>query len=112
MIVTSLIYVGAALAEIAGCFSFWLWLRAGRNGWIIAPGLVSLAIFAWLLTRVNTAAAGRAYASYGGVYIVASLVWLWVVEGARPDAWDVAGATLCLLGAGAILMRHHVARTP
>ena len=38
-------------------------------------------LFAWLLTQVDTAAAGRAYAAYGGVYIGASLLWLWVVEG-------------------------------
>ena len=48
--------------------------------------------------------AGRAYAAYGGVYIVASLFWLWVVEGTRPDRWDTLGALICLLGAAVILL--------
>lgn len=98
------IYAGAALAEIAGCFAFWAWLRMGRSVWWIAPGVVSLCLFAWLLTLVPTDAAGRAYAAYGGVYIAASLVWLWLVEGARPDRWDVIGASVCLIGAAIILL--------
>ena len=49
-------------------------------------------------------AAGRAYAAYGGVYIAASLLWLWVVEGQAPTVWDLSGAALCLAGAGIILV--------
>ena len=101
---TGLIYALAALAEIAGCFSFWAWLRLDKSAWWVAPGMASLAIFAWLLTLVDTPAAGRAFAAYGGVYIAASLIWLWSVEGARPDRWDVIGAAICLVGAGLILV--------
>ncbi|MDP8918404.1 MAG: YnfA family protein [Pseudomonadota bacterium] len=98
-----LIYAGAALAEIAGCFSFWAWLRLGRSPWWLVPGMASLALFAYLLTLVPSDAAGRAYAAYGGVYIVASILWLWIAEGARPDRWDVAGGAVCLAGAALIL---------
>jgi small multidrug resistance family-3 protein len=100
---TPLVYIGAALAEIAGCFAFWAWLRLGHSPWWVVPGMVSLGLFAWLLTLVDSEAAGRAYAAYGGVYICASLGWLWAIEGLRPDRWDVAGAAICLLGAGIIL---------
>lgn len=100
---TALIYVAAALAEIAGCFSIWSWLRLGRSSWLILPATASLLLFAWLLTLVDTTAAGRAYAAYGGVYIVASLGWLWAVEGMRPDKADMTGALVCLVGAGIIL---------
>ena len=96
--------MGAALAEIAGCFAFWAWLRLGQPAWWLIPGLISLAAFAWFLTFVDVSAAGRAYAAYGGVYIVASLAWLWAVEGIRPDRWDVVGASVCLVGAGIILL--------
>ncbi|MDZ4375169.1 MAG: YnfA family protein [Phenylobacterium sp.] len=96
-------YVGAAVAEIAGCFAFWAWLRLGKSVLWVLPGMVALAVFAWLLTKVEAEAAGRAYAAYGGVYIAASLVWLWAVEGSRPDRWDVTGATICLVGAAVIL---------
>ena len=97
------IYAAAALAEIAGCFAFWAWLRLDRSGLWLIPGLASLALFAYLLTRIDVAFAGRAYAAYGGVYIAASLLWLWLAEGTRPDRWDLTGALVCLFGAGIIL---------
>lgn len=102
--ITGLLYAVAALAEIAGCFSFWAWMKLGRSAWWIAPGMVSLALFAFLLTRVDSDAAGRAFAAYGGVYIVASLLWLWMVEHRAPDRWDVTGATMCIIGASVILL--------
>lgn len=100
---TVLAYLGAALAEIAGCFAFWAWLRLGASPWWLLPGVASLVAFAWLLTLADVAAAGRAYAAYGGVYICASLAWLWAVEGLRPDRWDLLGAGFCLLGAAIIV---------
>jgi small multidrug resistance family-3 protein len=99
---TFFIYAGAALAEIAGCFSFWAWLRLKKSPWWLVPGMGSLALFAFLLTLVDTAAAGRAYAAYGGIYIVASVLWLWVAEGHRPDVWDISGTVVCLAGAAII----------
>ena len=101
---SALVYIGAALAEIAGCFSFWAWLRLGKPIWWLVPGMASLALFAYLLTLVEASAAGRAYAAYGGVYIAASLAWLWAAEGVRPDRWDAIGAALCLVGAAVILL--------
>lgn len=92
-------YILAAFAEIGGCFAFWAWIRLGKSPLWLLPGAVSLALFAWALTRVDADFAGRAYAAYGGIYIVASLVWMWMVEGARPDRWDTIGAALCVVGA-------------
>lgn len=97
------VFIGAAVAEIAGCFAFWAWLRLGRSIWWIAPGIISLVLFAYLLTLVESDAAGRAYAAYGGIYITASLVWLWTIEGTRPDRWDLIGVAICLIGALIIL---------
>ena len=98
-----LIYFAAALAEIAGCFAFWAWFRLGQNPLWLVPGIVSLTAFAWLLALSPADQAGRAYAIYGGIYIVSSLLWLWIIEGHRPDQWDAIGAGICLLGAGIIL---------
>ena len=97
------IYILAALAEIGGCFAFWAWLRMGRSALWLLPGLAALALFAWALTLSPAEHAGRAYAAYGGVYVLASLGWLWAVEGFRPDRWDVIGAAVCLAGAAIIL---------
>lgn len=96
-------YAGAAAAEIGGCFAFWAWLRLGKSIWWLAPGLAALILFAYLLTLVETEAAGRAYAAYGGIYIASSLIWLWAIEGVRPDRWDMTGALICLAGAAIIV---------
>ena len=107
--VTIAAYVGAALAEIAGCFAFWAWLRLDKSALWLVPGMVSLAIFAWLLTLADVQAAGRAYAAYGGIYVAASVMWLWTVEGVGPDRWDLIGACVVLIGAGIILFAPHSA---
>ena len=101
---TNLIVFGAAaFFEIAGCFAFWLWLRRGASLYVALLGIVSLIGFAIALTRVDSAFAGRAYAAYGGIYIAASLVWLWVAEGQRPTAADLIGAGIALVGALVII---------
>ena len=100
---TYLIYASAALAEIAGCFAFWAWLKLDKSPFWLAPGIVSLALFAWLLTLIPVDVAGRAYAAYGGVYIAASILWLWLAEGERPDRWDLTGLVVCLVGSAIIL---------
>lgn len=97
-------YRVAALAEIVGCFVFWAWLRLDKSPMWLVPGGLSLALFAYMLTLVESDAAGRAYAAYGGVYIAAFLLWLWVAEGVRPDRWDLTGGVICLLGAAVILL--------
>jgi len=99
-----LYYAVAAVAEIAGCFAFWAWLRLDRSPLWLIPGMASLALFAFVLTRVDSAAAGRAYAAYGGVYIAAAVLWLWLVEQRTPDRWDLIGAAVCLAGAALILL--------
>lgn len=96
-------FVGAAIAEIAGCFAFWAWLRLGKSPLWLIPGIASLVLFAYLLTLVNVEHAGRSYAVYGGIYIAAAVAWLWLAEGVRPDRWDMIGMAICLLGAGVIL---------
>lgn len=98
-----ILYAAAAVAEIAGCFAVWAWWRLDKSALWLLPGAASLALFAWLLALSPADAAGRAYAVYGGIYIAASLLWLRVVEGQQPDRWDLAGASLCLIGAGVIL---------
>lgn len=97
-------YVAAAFAEIAGCFSVWAWWRLNASPVWLLPGFLSLAAFAGLLTLAPSAYTGRAYAAYGGVYVAASVLWLWAMEGVRPDRWDLLGAAVILVGSGVILL--------
>jgi small multidrug resistance family-3 protein len=97
------VFVIAAFLEIAGCFAFWLWIRRGISWPVAVLGVVSLTGFALALTRVDSLVAGRAYAAYGGIYIAASLIWLWIAEQQRPSVTDVIGAGLAVAGAVIII---------
>lgn len=99
MLTNLVAFAAAALLEIGGCFAFWVWLRRGASPFVAVLGIGSLIGFAVALTRVDTPFAGRAYAAYGGVYIAASLFWLWIVEGQRPSGSDLLGAAVALTGA-------------
>ena len=94
----------AAVFEIAGCYAFWYWLRLEHSPLWVIPGIVSLVLFALVLTRIDAAYAGRAFAAYGGIYIIASLAWLHVVERGTPLVTDFLGVVLCLAGAAVILL--------
>jgi small multidrug resistance family-3 protein len=98
-----LVFTTAAFFEIAGCFAFWTWLRRGASPVVAVLGVGSLVVFAIALTRVDSVFAGRAYAAYGGIYIAASLVWLWLAEGQRPTLTDLVGAGIAIAGALVII---------
>ena len=103
MIANLAAFVVAAVLEIAGCFAFWLWLRRGASTPVTVLGIASLVAFAVILTRVDSVFAGRAYAAYGGIYIAASLMWLWLAEGQRPRSTDLIGAGIAIVGALVII---------
>ncbi len=98
---TLALFVATAVAEIVGCYLPWLWLRQGKSAWLLGPAALSLALFVWLLT-LHPAATGRVYAAYGGVYVCTALVWLWLVDGIRPSAWDWLGTAVLLTGTAII----------
>ena len=98
------LFVVTAVAEIVGCYLPYLWLRRGHSAWVAAGAVPSLAAFAWLLT-LHPTAAGRTYAAYGGMYIAVALVWLHVVDGVTLTRWDVAGASIALVGMAVIALQ-------
>lgn len=99
---TLLLFVLTALAEIAGCYLPYLWLRHDKSAWLLLPATLCLALFVWLLT-LHPAAAGRVYAAYGGVYVAVAIGWLWAVDGMRPTPWDITGSLVALAGMAIIM---------
>lgn len=91
-----------ALAEIAGCYFSYLWMKKQGGAWLLIPAALSLMLFVWLLT-LHPEASGRIYATYGGIYIATALVWLKVVDGVSLTVTDWVGALVVLLGAGIII---------
>ena len=91
------LFVATAVAEIVGCYLPYLWLRRDGSAWLLLPAAASLALFVYLLT-LHPHAAGRVYAAYGGVYVATAFLWLWMVDGVRPDRWDLAGVAVALAG--------------
>jgi small multidrug resistance family-3 protein len=96
------LFVLTAIAEIVGCYLPYLWLRQGRSSWLVVPGLLALAVFAYLLT-LHPTATGRVYAAYGGVYVSVAVGWLWLVDAVKPTRWDLVGVGICLVGMSVIM---------
>ena len=100
-------FVLTAIAEVVGCYLPYLWLRRGASAWLLVPAAVSLAAFAWLLSLHPSLGAGRTYAAYGGVYVAVAVMWMWWIEGTKPDRWDLLGATVALAGMSIIAFAPH-----
>lgn len=92
------LFVLAALAEIGGAWLVWQGVREHRGVWFVAAGVLALGAYGFVATFQPDANFGRVLAAYGGVFVAGSLAWGMVVDGFRPDRWDVAGAAVCLLG--------------
>lgn len=101
---TTALYAATALAELVGCYLPMLWLQGRRPVWVLLPAAGALALFTYLLS-LHPAASGRVYAAYGGVYVAASILWLWQVDGISPTAWDLAGAAVACLGMAIIVLQ-------
>jgi len=96
------LFVITAIAEIVGCFLPYLWFRNKAPMWVLLPAAGSLALFVWLLT-LHPTASGRVYAAYGGVYVATAIIWLWLVDGVRPNVYDLTGSAVALAGMAIIL---------
>jgi small multidrug resistance family-3 protein len=103
------LFVATAVAEIVGCYLPYLWLKQGRSAWLLVPGALSLAVFAWLLS-LHPTAAGRVYAAYGGVYIGVAILWLWAVDRVQPSVTDWVGVGMSLAGMFIIMFGHRLVR--
>lgn len=102
-IITLGMFVFTAIAEILGCYLVLLWAKRGANLSALVGAVVSLMLFAWLLTR-HPAESGRVYAAYGGVYTCTALAWLWVVDQVTPTVLDVAGVGTIALGCAILVV--------
>lgn len=91
------LFVLAGLAEIGGGYLIWLSLRDGKPIWLGILGGLALALYG-IIATFQPANFGRVYAAYGGVFIAMALLWGWFVDEIRPDRFDLAGATLAVLG--------------
>ncbi|WP_449063839.1 YnfA family protein [Planomonospora algeriensis] len=93
----------AAVFEIGGAWLIWQGWREHRGTAWIAAGVLALAAYGFVATFQPDAHFGRILAAYGGVFVAGSLVWGIVMDGFRPDRWDVIGALICLIGVAVIM---------
>lgn len=103
LLTTAALFTATAVAEIVGCYLPYVWLKGKAPAWVLLSAALALVAFVWLLS-LHPTASGRVYAAYGGVYVTVAIVWLWLVDGIRPSAWDMAGVALCLAGMAVIML--------
>ena len=92
-----LVFVLAGLCEIGGGYLIWIWLREGKSIWLALTGAILLTTYGFVAT-LQPANFGRAYAAYGGFFIMLSILWGWQIDQVAPDRLDWVGATLILVG--------------
>ncbi|MFC6153585.1 YnfA family protein [Nocardioides yefusunii] len=97
------LFLLAALAEIGGAWLVWQGVREHKGLLWIGAGVVLLGLYGFVATLQPDANFGRILAAYGGVFVAGSLLWGMVVDGFRPDRWDVAGSLVCLVGVALIM---------
>lgn len=90
-------FVLAGLCEIGGGYLIWLWLRENRGVWLAVVGAAMLILYG-IIPTLQPANFGRVYAAYGGVFIVVSILWGWLVDKIAPDKFDLLGGWIALLG--------------
>jgi small multidrug resistance family-3 protein len=98
-----LLFVLAALAEIGGAYLVWQGVREERGATYVGAGVIALGLYGFFATFQPSPHFGRILAAYGGVFVVGSLLWGVVVDGFRPDRYDVIGAAICLVGVAVIM---------
>ena len=98
-----LLFLLAAVAEIGGAWAVWQGVREDRGVWWIVGGVIALGAYGFVATLQPDAAFGRVLAAYGGVFVAGSLAWAMVLDGYRPDRFDVLGAVFCLAGVATIM---------
>ncbi|WP_240432508.1 YnfA family protein [Rubrobacter indicoceani] len=99
-----LLFVVAGLCEIGGGYLIWTYLRADKPIFFAFTGAIILALYGVLAALQPIPEFGRVYAAYGGIFIVLAIVWSVVVDGFRPDRYDLAGALVALAGAAIIAL--------
>jgi small multidrug resistance family-3 protein len=97
------LFVLAAIAEIGGAWLIWQGWREHRGVLWIAGGIVALGAYGFVATFQPDPNFGRILAAYGGIFVAGSLAWGVLVDGFRPDRWDLLGASICLAGVGVIM---------
>jgi small multidrug resistance family-3 protein len=96
------LFVLAGLCEIGGGYLVWLWLRQGHSLAVALAGALILALYGFVAT-LQPASFGRVYAAYGGVFIMLSVLWGWIIDKKTPDRFELIGAFVALIGAGVIM---------
>lgn len=97
------LFVLAALLEICGAWLVWQAVREHRSWWLAGLGVLALALYGFVASFQPSTAFGRVLAAYGGVFVAGSLLWGVVLDGYRPDRFDIIGALICLAGVGVIM---------
>jgi small multidrug resistance family-3 protein len=98
-----LLFIAAAVAEIGGAWLIWQGVREHRGVAFVGAGIVALATYGFVATLQPDANFGRILAAYGGIFVAGSLAWGTLVDGFRPDRYDLAGSVVCLLGVAIIM---------
>ncbi len=99
ILTTIFLFLMAGLFEIGGGYLVWLWLRESYS-WIIGVVGGFILFLYGIVPTFQPSYFHRIYAAYGGIFIIMAMSWGWIVDGLRPDRFDLLGSFIALLGVG------------
>ena len=94
---TILLFILAGIFEIGGGYLFWLWLREGKDITLAFIGTIILFLYG-IVPTFKPSYFHRIYATYGGIFVVMSLLWGWMFDKTPPDTYDIIGVLIILIG--------------
>jgi small multidrug resistance family-3 protein len=98
---TILLFILAGIFEIGGGYLIWLWLREGSE--LIFAFLGTIVLFLYgIIPTFQPSYFHRIYATYGGIFVVMSILWGWLFDKTQPDTYDLIGALIILIGVSII----------
>ncbi len=102
------IYIVAATGELGGTYCYWRWLKEKGPAPLAILGLLALLGYAFVQTYQPESKYGRVYAAYAGVFLVGAMLWGWLIDGTRPDRFDIIGGAIALVGVVVVLYGRNV----
>ena len=97
VLVSIALFIAAGVLEIGGGWFVWKWRKDHWHWAFFVLGSFILIAYG-IVPTLQDQVFGRTYATYGGFFIILSLLWGWAFDGSRPDKWDLIGSAIAIAG--------------
>ena len=91
------LFLFAAMLEVSGGYLVWKWLKDHKGKVFGLVGAVILFTYG-IIPTFQPADFGRVYATYGGIFVIVSIMWGYWIDKKKPDRFEIIGSIIVLVG--------------